>query len=215
MTNLPPAAEAAHAIEILRTALRDCLAVMENELEGLKVIQPEMEAARVALDATACIGALATPGEGPQDLCSAGKGMEHLPGHCGGTLESVPVGFDAGQAGTSPWEMGEHRAFSKWVLVRLQGASSMGDLAQAWKQGQGYERARAERYRELSEAPARDAASTPDGMLAGQLKDALGILEDLRPWVRSRQHIGRIDVLFQRLGKHDQGQVAIESAALR
>lgn len=34
----------------LRAALFDCVAVMQNELDGLAVIQPELRKARVALD---------------------------------------------------------------------------------------------------------------------------------------------------------------------
>ncbi len=45
------AANAMIAAPALVTALQDCIAVMERELNGLAVIQPELRAARAALAA--------------------------------------------------------------------------------------------------------------------------------------------------------------------
>lgn len=205
MTTQHLAAEAAHAIQVLRSALGDCLAVMERELEGLKVIQPELAGARAALDATAAIGEFAAKqakelqllsDDAHQDVSPSSIGASPRPPTSANGQGSQPAGL----AGTIPWEMGEHRVYTRWALTNCPEFASMPALAQAWKQGQGYERARAARYHALNELAAGSTCGASSGDPAHHLADAVSILADLRPWVRSEQHIARIDALFQLVG---------------
>lgn len=205
MTTQHLAAEAAHAIQVLRTALGDCLAVMERELEGLKVIQPEMRGARDALDATVAIGELAAQQSQELELLGDDTYLEVPPSTVGASPRpSMNTNGEASQTaaldGTIPWEMGEHRVYTRWALTNCPEFASMPALAHAWKQGQGYERARAARYHALNELAAGSTSGASSGDSAHHLADAVSILADLRPWVRSEQHIARIDALFQLVG---------------
>lgn len=205
MTTQHLAAEAAHAIQVLRTALGDCLAVMERELEGLKVIQPELAGARAALDATAAIGEFAAQQSQELQLLGDDAYLEVPPSTIGAsprppTNANVQASQPAGLAGTIPWEMGEHRVYTRWALTNYPEFASMPALTQAWKQGQGYERARAARYHALNELAASPTSGGSSGDLAPHLADAISILADLKPWVRSERHITRIDALFQLVG---------------
>lgn len=136
MTTQHLAAEAAHAIQVLRTALGDCLAVMERELEGLKVIQPEMRGARDALDATVAIGEFAAQQSQELQLLSDNTYLEVPPSTVGvsprpSSNTNGEASQTAGLASTIPWEMGEHRVYTRWALTNCPEFASLPALAQA------------------------------------------------------------------------------------